>query len=129
MHLTRSEIAELKTILAARKTAKAKPAAPASASALLVGPHGRVMGRVAVPKGAKPPARHKFIPDDTTARVGDKVVRDKVVKASGETSVYLVMDKGGEIVNRILARADDLPKLPKGYSLAPECDTERPYGG
>jgi len=116
MKLTKAEIAELKAILAARKSAKPKPQAPRGIPKLLVGPHGRIVGRALVAGGAKPPKDHKFINDDPDAKIGHLVKNGKVIKPTGKPVTCDVV-KAGKVVNTILVDQADPPSLPKGHKL------------
>ena len=117
MEFTQSEIAELKAILSSRKKAKAKPSSPAGIIKLLVGPHGRVTGRVLVLKDDKPPKGHKFIADDKRVKIGLLVRDGKVVHKTGQTAVYDIVNASGVVLNTIVADPGELPDTAKGEKL------------
>ena len=117
MELTPNEIAELKSILKNRRKAKPKSTGPKPIVKLLVGPHGRITGRVKVLADAKPSKGHKFIADDPKAKIGLLVKNGKAVHKSGKQVRMEHLDAKGERINLIVVDPDELPEIKKGEKL------------
>ena len=115
--LTQAEIIALKGILDANKVRKARPALPRGIPKLLVGPHGRVVGRVLVTGRTKPPSGHTFAKDNPNAKIGQRVVRGKANTKSGRKYSADVLDADGEIINRIVIEEGNEPDLDAGHTM------------
>ena len=111
MGLTKTEIAELKVLLQSRKSARVKKPSPQGVIKLLVGPHGRVVGRVLAFADDKPLDGHEFIKDDRAAKIGMKVFRGKVLKPGGKRERRNILDADDNVLNCIIVDPDDLPVL------------------
>lgn len=121
MELTQKEIAELKSVLANRRKAKAKPAPMPMKKVLLVR-GGRIAGAavVAARGKAKLPEGCKAIAFDPAAKIGHRVEAGKAVYRAPERAVATYKDADGA-VQRIVVDLNDLPEI-DGLKVEPQHD-------